>query len=183
MWQRQRSRHAAGVNPTHLVHVDTRQRSDDDVPSMTALSRPTFVFDHVSVSVSDADAGAEFYREVLGFEPLPRPPFEFPGAWFQVGGTALHLTTGGTIRGGDAPLRPNDPHLAVAVHGDLDAYLDYLRGHGLDIVELADSPAALRQTFVKDPWGNVIEFCVNFSTHPDHRQDQHQRDQQHEGIQ
>jgi hypothetical protein len=47
------------------------------------------------------------------------------------------------------------------VTGDLDRFLDRLRQAGVEVFELMNSPAALRQTFVKDPWGNVIEFCVN----------------------
>jgi catechol 2,3-dioxygenase-like lactoylglutathione lyase family enzyme len=120
-----------------------------------------FQMDHASISVGDVDAGVAFYRDLVGFRPIDRPDFGFPGAWFEVGGLALHLTTGGDTRGADAPLRPNDPHFAVAVDGDLDAFLDHLRSHGVEVFELENSPAALRQTFVKDPWGNVIEFCVN----------------------
>jgi glyoxylase I family protein len=129
---------------------------------VTSNPPPTLRLDHVSVSVTDIDAARHFYGTVLGFEPMPRPAFDFPGAWFKVGAMPVHLTTGGSIRGADAPLRPSDPHFAVSVEGDLDAFLDSLRSQGVPVVELHDSPAAERQTFVKDPWGNVIEFCVNF---------------------
>jgi glyoxylase I family protein len=125
----------------------------------------TFEMDHASISVGDIDQALVFYEELLGFERTARPDFGFPGAWFRVGSLAVHLTTGGHMRGPDATLRPNDPHFAVAVTGDLDGFLDRLRDAGVDVFELENSPAALRQTFVKDPWGNVIEFCVN---HPRH---------------
>lgn len=128
------------------------------------MSRPTFAIDHVSVSVHDIDQAKAFYGDLLGFTEMERPDFGFPGAWYRVGTTPLHLTTGGDVRGPDASLRPNDPHVAVAVDGDLDGFLDRLRSEGVDVIELQNSPAALRQTFVKDPWGNVIEFCVNFPT-------------------
>jgi glyoxylase I family protein len=121
----------------------------------------TFEMDHASISVGDIDQAVAFYEALLGFERIERPDFGFPGAWFRVGSLAVHLTTGGHMRGADAPLRPNDPHFAVAVTGDLDRFLDRLRNSGVEVFELANSPAALRQTFVKDPWGNVIEFCVN----------------------
>ena len=126
------------------------------------MAGPSFDIDPVSVSVGDVDAAREFYGRLLGFAEIERPDFGFPGAWYRVGATPLHLTTDGSLRGADAPLRPNDPHFAVSVDGDLDAFLDGLRSHVVEVIELADSPAALRQTFVKDPWGNVIEFCVNF---------------------
>lgn len=124
----------------------------------------TFEMDHASISVGDIDQAVAFYDGLLGFERIERPDFGFPGAWFRVGKLAVHLTTGGDMRGADAPLRPNDPHFAVAVTGDLDGFLDRLRDAGVTVFELANSPAALRQTFVKDPWGNVIEFCVNHPT-------------------
>lgn len=124
----------------------------------------TFEMDHASISVGDIDQAVAFYDGLLGFERIERPDFGFPGAWFRVGKLAVHLTTGGDMRGADAPLRPNDPHFAVAVTGDLDGFLDHLRDAGVTVFELANSPAALRQTFVKDPWGNVIEFCVNHPT-------------------
>jgi catechol 2,3-dioxygenase-like lactoylglutathione lyase family enzyme len=129
---------------------------------MRPMSRPRLTFDHVSISVDDIDAGRHFYGDLLGLEPAPRPDFRFPGAWFRVGPLAIHLTTGGTTRGATAPLRPNDPHFALAVDGNLDAFLDELRSHGVEVFELHDSPAAERQTFIKDPWGNVVELCVNF---------------------
>jgi catechol 2,3-dioxygenase-like lactoylglutathione lyase family enzyme len=117
-------------------------------------------FDHVSVSVSDLDRAVMFYQDQLGFETLPRPDFGFPGAWLQASGVPVHLTTGGTTRGPDAPLRPQDPHFAIAVTGDLDSFLDELRQQGVRVYELPNSPAAERQTFVMDPDGNVIELCV-----------------------
>lgn len=126
------------------------------------LVTPTLRFDHVSVSVRDIDEGVRFYGDVLGLERIQRPDFGFPGAWFRTGGVPLHLTTGGTVRGVDAPLRPNDPHFALSVDGDLDGLLEHLRRNGAPLYELENSPAAQRQTFVMDPSGNVIELCVNF---------------------
>ena len=48
--------------------------------------------DHVAIHVRDVDASSKFYREVLRLEPLPRPAFTFPGAWFRLGDDQeLHL--------------------------------------------------------------------------------------------
>ena len=124
----------------------------------------TLTFDHVSISVADIDVSTEFYCGLLGFGQDKRPDFGFPGAWLRVGGMPVHLTTGGTTRGPNAPLRPNDPHFAVTVDGDLDGFLDHLRDHGVQVFELQDSPAAERQTFALDPDGNVIELCVYAKT-------------------
>ena len=36
---------------------------------------------HIALHVEDLEASMEFYGEKLGFEPIPRPDFDFPGAW------------------------------------------------------------------------------------------------------
>ena len=40
---------------------------------------------HVALHVADIERSVEFYRDVLRLEPIPRPAFTFPGAWFQLG--------------------------------------------------------------------------------------------------
>lgn len=121
---------------------------------------PVLVFDHGSVPVGDIDEAVVFYRDVLGLEPIDRPDFGFPGAWFRAGTTPVHLTTGGTLRGAGARLHAGEAHLAFRVAGDLDRLLADLDAHGAPRWELLDSPAAERQIFVLDPWGNVIELCT-----------------------
>ncbi len=36
---------------------------------------------HVAVTVTDLDRARRFYSDVLGLVELPRPPFDFGGAW------------------------------------------------------------------------------------------------------
>ena len=115
--------------------------------------------DHGSISVGDIDKGEWFYGELLGLTPLPRPDFGFPGAWFDAGGTPVHLTTGGDMRGADVNLRPNDPHLAFKVD-DLDAMIETLTENDVDWWEFPNSPAAVRQIFFCDPWGNMLELIL-----------------------
>ena len=40
---------------------------------------------HVAIHVADVERSLVFYRDVLRLEPIPRPAFTFPGAWFQLG--------------------------------------------------------------------------------------------------
>ena len=60
------------------------QRSKD---SMKILE-----LNHVAIHVRDVAASCEFYSQVLRLEPLPRPAFTFPGAWFRLGpNQELHI--------------------------------------------------------------------------------------------
>ena len=47
---------------------------------------------HTAIPVADLERSRRFYQQVLGLRPIPRPPFDFPGAWFALGdGPELHL--------------------------------------------------------------------------------------------
>lgn len=116
--------------------------------------------DHGSICVGDIDKAVRFYGDLLGLEPLPRPDFGFPGAWFDAGGTPVHLTTGGDMRGDDFNLRPNDGHLAFQVD-DIAEMAQDLTDNGVEWWELPNSPAAERQIFFCDPWGNMIELILH----------------------
>ncbi len=114
--------------------------------------------DHGSLCVGDIDEAVSFYGDLLGLEPLPRPDFGFPGAWFDAGGTPVHLTTGGFTRSDNPELRPNDGHLAFLVD-DLEEMITELTEAGVGWWEFPNSPAADRQIFFRDPWGNMIELA------------------------
>src|ERR1700759_4504797 len=71
---------------------------------------------HIALTVTDIERSRRFYREILSIEEIARPPFDFPGAWFQLGDTQqVHLIvhTHSTFR--DKPLDARDVHFAVRV--------------------------------------------------------------------
>jgi glyoxylase I family protein len=116
---------------------------------------------HVSLTVTDLERAKAFYRDVLGLEEIPRPDFGFPGAWYALGGgLSLHLSVKDEM-----PLRPvdrgrfdtRDPHFALAVEDADDAYAR-LRAGNLAFYDFAETPTGLRQRFVRDPDGNMIEI-------------------------
>ncbi len=109
---------------------------------------------HVSINVADLAAALPFYVEVLGFEPIPRPDFGFPGAWLAIGGPGgqqLHLIETGERHVG------HGEHFAVAVRG-IDEICAELRAGGIEVSDPMAVPGAGRQAFLQDPSGNLIEL-------------------------
>lgn len=107
---------------------------------------------HVSLNVTDTERSLGFYRDVLGMAVLPRPDFSFGGAWLDAGnGRQIHLIEARV---------PTDhgQHVAFRVD-DIDAVVAALRSAGFtpnDPRPVGDT--AIRQTFLRDPDGNLLEF-------------------------
>jgi len=55
---------------------------------------------HVALHISDLATSIHFYGEIIGLPPLPRPNFNFPGAWFAFGMQELHLIEDKNLKGG-----------------------------------------------------------------------------------
>ncbi|HUL49102.1 MAG TPA: VOC family protein [Gemmatimonadales bacterium] len=121
---------------------------------------------HVSLPVTDLARSRRFYREVLGLEEMPRPPFDFPGAWYRVGSGQLHLIVHDRptlrARGVDS----HDVHFAIRVRGYRDT-LAALRVHGYtsdatdELLRIREQPAGragFPQIFLLDPDRHVIEL-------------------------
>src|SRR6185503_21174522 len=84
---------------------------------------------HVAIHVSDVARSCDFYSRVLRLEPMPRPAFDFPGAWFRLGiQQELHL-----IGRTNEPVEPRSPnnHFALRVD-DMTAWEQHLRKVGAD---------------------------------------------------
>jgi catechol 2,3-dioxygenase-like lactoylglutathione lyase family enzyme len=124
---------------------------------------------HVSLTVSDLERSRTFYREVLGLREITRPPFNFPGAWFQISeNQQLHLIvhTNPTFRTGK-PLDTRDVHFAIRVE-DYWATVEFLRSRGYredapadDLMRFIVNPratAGFPQMYILDPDRHVIEI-------------------------
>jgi glyoxylase I family protein len=124
---------------------------------------------HVSLTVTDLERSRRFYREILGLSEITRPPFNFPGAWFQVGAAQqLHLIvhTNPTFRAGKG-LDTRDLHFAVRVPDYHEAVAE-LRSKGYREEGVADefsrmilqphATAGFPQIYILDPDRHVIEI-------------------------
>jgi catechol 2,3-dioxygenase-like lactoylglutathione lyase family enzyme len=116
---------------------------------------------HVSITVTDIQKTRDFYTGTLGFQEIPRPAFDFPGIWYSLGGDLqLHIILNDQI------VRPavereqiiaRYPHFAVWTD-DCDATAARIGELGLATRDVISGPTGLRQVFVKDPDGNMVEF-------------------------
>jgi catechol 2,3-dioxygenase-like lactoylglutathione lyase family enzyme len=112
---------------------------------------------HVALHVADVECSCAFYRDVLQLEPLQRPAFDFPGAWFRLGADQeLHL-----IGERDQPVHSNSRgnHFALLVD-DIEAWESHLRPLAVITKTRQRRPDGVWQIFVTDPDGHFIELCA-----------------------
>lgn len=112
---------------------------------------------HVAIHVQDVDASVRFYADVLCLDALPRPAFDFPGAWFQLGiDQELHL-----IGDRDLPVHSHHRggHFALIVD-QLDQWESHLDSMNATRLERKIRPDGAHQVFVQDPDGHWVELCM-----------------------
>jgi len=111
---------------------------------------------HVALLVADLDRSCEFYLRVLKLQPIPRPAFDFPGAWFRLGTQQeLHLI-GERAEPVISGSRSN--HFALQV-SEIEAWEKHLVSVSADFRPKKLRPDGAEQIFVRDPDGHVIELC------------------------
>ena len=124
---------------------------------------------HVSVPITDLERAKAFYRDVLELKEIPRPPFDFPGAWYQLGDRQLHLIVGerSTFRVGKG-IDSRDIHFGIWVSSYRGA-VEHLQSKGYrvddpdELRRLRLNPASksgLPQIHLLDPDRNVIEITA-----------------------
>lgn len=111
---------------------------------------------HVALHVSDVSRSIDFYGKKLGFRPLKRPDFEFPGAWFELGhGQQLHLIGG---RSAEVYSSNRGNHFALEVKS-IHQTADFLLEQGVQFIGPKVRPDGAWQIFTIDPDGHFVEFC------------------------
>lgn len=122
---------------------------------------------HVSIPVVDLERAKQFYEEILGLAEITRPPFDFPGAWYQLGDRQLHLIVHdeSTFRE-NKPVDSRDIHFAIRVNSYRQTR-DFLRSKGFhpetddEFKKMKENPQSITgwpQLYIMDPDRNVIEL-------------------------
>jgi catechol 2,3-dioxygenase-like lactoylglutathione lyase family enzyme len=126
--------------------------------------------EHVNIRCNRLAATIAFYTEILGLTMGPRPAFPFGGAWLYCGDTAVvHLVdaaehpgswSGTLARDGGAAAGPGTGAFDhVAFHGeDFEAMKARLNGAGLTFRDRVVPGTGLKQIFVPDPEGVMVEL-------------------------
>jgi len=124
---------------------------------------------HVAIKAADLDTTIAFYEQVIGLQLVPRPPFNFPGAWLGADGEALvHLYGGARALASDG----TSPHET----GSVDHVSLWARGYaeqrarfeklGLPFREARPPETTLAQLFVLDPNGVMLELTYDLRNEP-----------------
>ncbi len=109
---------------------------------------------HVAIYVKDVALSIRFYGEVLELAPLPRPAFNFPGAWFRLGASQeLHLI--GNRQEDLVFLKRH--HFALKVKSAREAEA-FLQRKGVAFTGPKPRPDGAMQIFLQDPDGYFIEL-------------------------
>lgn len=125
--------------------------------------------DHITIIVADLKKTQQFYVDKLGMQPVPRPDFDFPGAWFQAGNTQIHATLASPEAGlpgiGDREntLASRGHHFAFVVE-DCFAEAEKLKDLEIKILQgPKQRPDGAVQVYFADPDGHVIELVSTAS--------------------
>ncbi len=123
---------------------------------------------HVAIKTVDLERTDWFYTEILGMKFANRPPFEFPGSWYDINGTMVHVFAGkaaydknGQYASGSAAV----DHISINAIG-FDAYREKFRANKLEWREFDIPSVGLWQLFVKDPNGVLIELTFATAKEP-----------------
>lgn len=114
-----------------------------------------FELNHVAIHVADVEKSCAFYRDILRLEPMARPGFVFPGAWFRLGTfQELHI-----IGERKEPVISHNRgnHFALRVD-DLEAWQAHFKKHGVEYRPPQRRPDGATQIFLRDPDGHTIEL-------------------------
>ena len=118
---------------------------------------------HISIACSDLEKSKVFYGEVFQLTEIERPPFDFDGAWYDLGGNQqLHLIVkedSDFIRASDE-IFTRDSHIAVSVQGDYNKIVQHLAEKNIPFHENKTTKSGFIQIFCIDPDRHIFELNI-----------------------
>lgn len=114
---------------------------------------------HVGCLTKRLEASRAFYRDVLGFQEIPRPPLKFAGAWLAGYGLQIHLIYDETLIDPQGPIESRVNHLAFEVT-DIDDVERRLQKHDVMYQSKVQVGTGLKQIFFHDPDGHTLECAM-----------------------
>jgi len=113
---------------------------------------------HVGIAVTDLARSRHFYTTVLCLEEIPRPDFDFDGAWFRVGDQQIHLIVQRrTEMPWEDSIRTRGDHIALRVRS-YRSTLEHLRSLGVPFESRPHNKTPWPQIYLADPDGHTIEL-------------------------
>jgi len=114
---------------------------------------------HVAIGVADLVRARRFYTAVLCLEEIPRPAFDFDGAWFRAGSQQIHLIVRrrADLRRENGELDSRDDHVALRVRSYRET-VEHLRALGIPLEERPHNKTSWPQIYIVDPDGHTIEL-------------------------
>ncbi|MGY8769488.1 MAG: VOC family protein [Pirellulales bacterium] len=123
------------------------------------LPLPLLKVHHLAVTTKNRDQSVAFYRDVLGFQEVERPGFNFQGAWMVGCGIQIHIIQSENAKGPvDSYIDSRANHTAFAVE-DSSTVTEILDEHGIAYRQQVNA-GGIHQTFFQDPDGHHIEVAV-----------------------
>jgi catechol 2,3-dioxygenase-like lactoylglutathione lyase family enzyme len=113
-------------------------------------------YNHIGIVVRNLDAFKEFCGTLLDLKTIPRPSFDFPGHWYQVGSRCrLHLMVY------DETIPQTMRHTALEVE-DFEETVKELKRNKIEIIQ---GPGKRHDgsdyLFCQDPDGNRVEITYH----------------------
>ena len=117
--------------------------------------------------MKSVEKSRQFYVGLLGMKEVDRPRFDFNGAWFEAGGTLIHLieehdrSGPAGVADGSVVKSSRNHHFAFEVANAVEAAV-HLKSLGIELIDDAKRrPDGAIQVFLADPDGHVVELCTS----------------------
>lgn len=137
---------------------------------MTTDTSHVHALAHVAIKAHDLEQTVNFYARVLGLRRVPRPPFNFPGAWLgrDDDNALVHLYGGDRAREPDSGFAHGTgrvDHVSFWARGYL-AQCARFEAFGLPYRDQRPPETTLAQLFVYDPNGVLLELTYDLRHEP-----------------